>query len=358
MPRALWRQMLEASRAEMLVAVDLYNQPAQARRLEGFYVHAHLAWTYLLHARFRRDGIDFRYRLPNGHFERVDGEPKTWDLARCVRARWPDERDPVRKNLEFTIALRNKIEHRYHEAIAVATAGHAQACLLNYEEELTEAFGGEWSLADSLRFPIFVGTFTQQGVSALTRLQKRIPKRVRTFIANFTAGLAPGVAENQRFEFRLNLIPKKTSKTDADLAINFVRLDDLTDEDRETMEQLGKTGKALVIEKERPVHNLGRLRPTDVVELVNSQIPFKFHMGHFVRAWKKLRVRPEAGTWRKPSDPSRTDQRYCVYDAVHGDYVYTPAFADKIVRECRTAEGFQQLTALPALAKPTTAKSA
>lgn len=215
MPKALWRQMLEASRAEALLAVDLYNQPARARRLEGFYVHSHMAWLYLLHARFRRDGIDFRYRLPNGRFDRVDGEPKTWDLAHCIRERWPDERDPVRKNLEFTIKLRNKIEHRYQEAIAVATAGHAQACILNYEEELTGTFGERWSLADSLRFPIFVGTFTQQGVSVLARLQKGVPKRVKNFIAKFTAGLEPGVVESQRFEFRLNLVPKRASKTDA-----------------------------------------------------------------------------------------------------------------------------------------------
>lgn len=354
MPKALWRQMLEASRAEALLAVDLYNQPAQARRLEGFYVHAHLAWLYLLHARFRREGTDFRYRLANGRFERVDGEPKTWDLARCVKERWPDERDPVRSNLHFTILLRNKIEHRYQEAIAVATSGHAQACILNYEEELTDTFESQWSLADSLRFPIFIGTFTQQGVSTLTQLQRRVPKRVQTFIAKFTVGLAPGVAEDQRFEFRLNLIPKRAPKTDADLAFSFVRLDDLTDEERDTVEQLGKSGKAVVIEKERPVHNLGRLRPAGVVEKVNAQIPFTFHMTHFVRAWKKLRVRPDG----KVEDPSRTDARYCIYDSAHRDYVYTDAFIQKLVRECGTATGFEQLIGLPAIAKATNVKTA
>lgn len=112
------------------------------------------------------------------------------------------------------------------------------------------------------------------------------------------------------------------------------------------METLGKTGKALVIEKERPVHNLGRLRPTGVVERVNSAIPFKFHMGHFVRAWKKLGVRPGSRT----DDPSKTDQRYCVYDSVHRDYVYTQAFVEKLIRECQTAARFEALTGLPATA--------
>jgi hypothetical protein len=41
----------------------------------------HIAWLYLLHAAFKRDGIDYRYRLPNGRFERIDGEPKNLGSA-------------------------------------------------------------------------------------------------------------------------------------------------------------------------------------------------------------------------------------------------------------------------------------
>ena len=90
--------MVDASKEEALLAVDLYNQPKQPRRLEAFFVHMHLAWLYLLHARFRHDKVDYRYRKRNGQFERVDGEPKTWELAKCVAERWGDN-DAVRKNL-------------------------------------------------------------------------------------------------------------------------------------------------------------------------------------------------------------------------------------------------------------------
>lgn len=105
------RSGIEASRQEALLAVDLYNESKRDRRLEAFFVHMHLAWPYLLHARFRRDEIDHHYRETNGHFVRVDGEPKAWELARCAEERW-DESSPVRKNLELTILIRNRIEHR------------------------------------------------------------------------------------------------------------------------------------------------------------------------------------------------------------------------------------------------------
>jgi hypothetical protein len=100
----------------------------------------HIAWLYLLQAELKHDGGKPYYRLPNGRYERVDGERKTWDLQRCVRERWLIE-DPVRKNIELSIGLRNKVEHRYHEAIAIATTGYAQALLMNFEQELTSKFG-------------------------------------------------------------------------------------------------------------------------------------------------------------------------------------------------------------------------
>ncbi|MEU4248095.1 DUF3644 domain-containing protein [Amycolatopsis sp. NPDC026612] len=103
--------MVDASRDEAQLAVRLYNDPAEARSFEGFVVHMHLAWLYLLHGEFTRDSVDFRYWRFHGRarrVERIDGEPKRWDLATCVRHRWSDEKEPVRANLAFFIGLRKR----------------------------------------------------------------------------------------------------------------------------------------------------------------------------------------------------------------------------------------------------------
>ncbi len=60
-------------------------------------MHMHMAWLYLFIARYQRDKKPYHYRLPNGRYERIDGERKTWDLARFARECWPDN-DPVRRN--------------------------------------------------------------------------------------------------------------------------------------------------------------------------------------------------------------------------------------------------------------------
>ena len=81
----------------------------------------------------------------------IDGEPKQWELARRVRERLPDPRNPARANLDLFIGLRNKVEHRFprdRAALAAAVSGQAQAMPLNYEKELTDQFGIASSLGD------------------------------------------------------------------------------------------------------------------------------------------------------------------------------------------------------------------
>jgi hypothetical protein len=52
--------------------------------------------------------------------------------------------------MELSIGLRNKVEHRYHEAINEVAMEYAQALLLNYKKKLTATFGADFSLGDLL----------------------------------------------------------------------------------------------------------------------------------------------------------------------------------------------------------------
>lgn len=343
------RRMVEASKQEALEAVDHYNRPQPSRGLEGFLVHMHIAWLYLLHAEFTRDKVDFRYHLPNGRLDRVDGEPKTWELAKCVRERYPDQNDPVRKNLELSILLRNKVEHRYARDLAVVTAGKAHALLINYELELVAQFGAEHSLADSLRFPVFLSTLAGSGSEFVTALN-RLPKGTRNLLAKFDADLDPVVASDQRYEFRILLTPKLGPKGETDTAFDFVREADLTEEQRQAIKALGKEGKVLVREQLRPVANLNYMKPSEAARAIDGRLPFHFTLyGQFTRMWRYLRVRPPEGD----AHPERTTEQYCVYDRAHGDYLYTPAFVEKVVREIGTAAKYQAVFGKPPVMKIT-----
>ena len=58
--RPRWMPTLDAARCEAILAVRLYNDPTETRSFEAFVVHMHVAWLYLIHARFTRDGVDIR----------------------------------------------------------------------------------------------------------------------------------------------------------------------------------------------------------------------------------------------------------------------------------------------------------
>jgi hypothetical protein len=62
----------------------------------------------------------------------------TWDLARCMKEVFLNQNHPVRRNVEFFIAFRNKIEHRYERLLESVVAGKAQSLIMNYEQMLVD----------------------------------------------------------------------------------------------------------------------------------------------------------------------------------------------------------------------------
>ncbi len=119
----------------------------------------------------------------------------------------------------------------------------------------------------------------------------------------------------------------------------------MTEEQKAALKQ---TGLVIVREQQRDVSNCGWRKPKQVVKVVGSQIPFKFTMGHFVRAWKAESVRPPT----RSAHPERTIEQYCRYDEPHRDYTYSPAYVDHLVRQLQTAEGFRSLLGMAAELRP------
>jgi len=319
--------MVEASKGEALEAVAHYNRPLSDRGFEGFFMHMHIAWLYLLQAEFKKADIDFRYKKSDGRLERVDGEPRCWELAKCTRERWSDPNNAVRANLDVTVAIRNKVEHRWTEGLSLMVAGRAQALVTNYHTELTSHFGDIHSLGVSLRFPVYVGVMSKDGAVRLAAEQARVGKGVRRLISEFEAKLDEATLEDTRYEMRVHLIERTGPKTDADMAIEFVRAADLTQATREELRRQGRDGSVVVRDVVRPVILPDWVKPGVAKDNIAARLPFVFNASHFTKAWKKLRVRPPTGDPK----PMITKSQYCAYDEPHKDYVYSPAYIDKLV---------------------------
>lgn len=73
-----------------VIAVDVYNRPGPRFRTAHYVVLVIIAWTALFHSIFYKRQIKPWYKRagsnPRRHrYVRVDGDPKHWDLAECVR---------------------------------------------------------------------------------------------------------------------------------------------------------------------------------------------------------------------------------------------------------------------------------
>ncbi len=332
-----WHHILMESQRHALKAVDEWN--CSGGNYCDFLTHMHKAWHYLLHAEFHKDKIDYHFRDPKtGQYILIDGEPKAWDLEWCLKQRYPDSGDIVRLNAELFVALRNKVEHRYEHNLKIATGGKAQALVMNYEQEMVAFFGSKYSLADRLRFPISLQALTAEGQAQLQKEAKKLPKKTRDVVAKFEAAIDPAVLDDLKYDYRVRLVPIVGSKTDADLAINFVKLDELTEEERKTMVEAGRQGTVIIKDRHVEVADKAKLRAKQVAALVEEQVPFEFSAySEHLEMWQRLKVRPA----KDSTDPYATDARYCIYSEAFNSYLYTPAWVKKVVKEIGTVEKYR-----------------
>ncbi|NHC12657.1 DUF3644 domain-containing protein [Motilibacter deserti] len=333
-----WRHTLDEARRQALVAIDFYNRPGDRRSFSDFIVHMHLAWQNLLHADRMRRKAEIFYRETGGRrlFKRnPDGSKKTWDLMQCLKHEFKDN-DPVRANIEFFVGLRNHVEHRFQDSVLVVTAAEAHACIINFEAELLRRFGADESLGNELKFPVFVQSLSPVRYQEQLDLRRGLPAAVSSFITDFRTSVPDDVRSDERFAYRLLLLPMKGPKTEADMALNFVRQDDLSE--KELQELLGQQGSVIIAEKFREAVHGNEVLPKAVAAAVEAQIPFKFGVNDFTRLRKKWQIGPvKAGS----KDQLPKSDGYCVYSPAFSQFVYRPELVDRIVAAVSTKEQYR-----------------
>jgi hypothetical protein len=303
---------LRAAREEALLACDLLNDRRE-RNLDEFLAHMLRAWLHLLRA------VDAK--------EHRTAESRAWDLSAYVRNRLPDPSDPLRANIEFFLGIHKSIEHRFSrkrlQFVEILISGKINALLLNFENTLVAEFGNRQSLAEALRFPIFLSSFTHESAQLVEQAYERAPASVLRFIESYESRLDHAVRISETYDFRIYLMPK-APPTQRDLPVEFVDLSMLSAEEAQAVEN------ARIIIRDRHVEalNLNRLKASEVVARVRA-IFAGFSVYYHTLAWRHYKIRPPSNA----PDPMHTDTRYCVYDRAHRDYLYTEAWVDRLKRD-------------------------
>ena len=197
----LWKKLsnevkahVNKARESAILAVETYNRPgalfrsARVRCLDGNSLDRFVPFHFLrakvkpFYVKARR-GLYVRY-------EKIDGDYKVWDLSECIQQYYKDEDLPLRKNLEFFVGLRNKIEHRSMPQLDDQIFGECQALLLNFEALLSKEYDDRYSLNGSLAVSLQFSTITPEGKArALRNLQSKNYPSVVEYVKRFRSGV-------------------------------------------------------------------------------------------------------------------------------------------------------------------------
>jgi hypothetical protein len=270
-------ELIHKSREAALAAVQVFNNPQITFKSEMFIVLMNIGWTYLLHAYFRKLGVEYRYFELRGKKRRflrtAKGAYKYWELERCLNeSPCPVDRNTA-NNLRFLIGVRHEIEHQMTTRIDASFSAKFQACCLNYNEHIKKFFGNNHAIDKHLSFSLQFSAISKEKVEQLES-RPTLPAHIKSFVEGFEAKLTEKEFNSPKFAYRVLFVAKTANnKGQADEVIEFVKADS------EFAKKVNQK-YAIIKETERP-----KLRPKTIVDTMKKEGFSKFNMHHHTLLW-------------------------------------------------------------------------
>lgn len=304
-------ELLTKSREAMLCAVQIFNSPSISFKSESYIVLSIIAWTYLLHAHYRAEKIDYRYFEQHGLRKKFDktkrGSYKFWELERCLN----DAECPInavsKANLKFLIGLRHEIEHQMTTKIDDYLSARFQACCLNYNHYLKKLFGDEFGIDKYLSFSLQFSSITDDHAKQLKKFSD-LPKNIASYINAFDNALSDEDFNNPQYAYRVLYVPKSANhKGQADKVYEFIKADS------PEAEGLNKE-YVLIKEQERPKH-----LPGEIVKIMKEK-GYAFSMHTHTKLWRDSNAKEAAkgfgvfvaGTWYWYDNWLKEVEKHCI----------------------------------------------
>lgn len=281
--RTCWSEkemLLQKAREAMMAAVSTYNNPLISFKTELFITTALVAWTYLLHAFFKSQGLDYRY------FEQKDGKRKKytktkygafkmWELDYCLRhKKCPLDKATV-ENLFFLIQIRNEIVHQMSKDVDSVASSKIQACAINFSHYIVELFGDKYDLKKYLYISIQFSKITPEQREDLTS-NPYLPDNIRNFLAEFETNIEEEILHDPKYAYRVIFVPKLVQNANkADESIEFVAANSAIAKD---------VNKAYAVVKETEKK---KYLPKEIVDIMQKKGYKGFRMHEFVQLWKE-----------------------------------------------------------------------
>ena len=261
------------AREAMIAAVQTFNSCGLTFRAELFIVTVIIAWTYLLHAWFKREGINYKY----DNEKTRGGADRYWDLGKCLRHQRCPLTLGVVTNLKFLIEIRHEIEHRSTSRIDDSIGAKLQSCALNFNNMIKQEFGAQYGLERRLPLALQFVSFDKE---QLTELKKSsgLPKNLETTIDDFERQLTDEQMKDPAYRMSYAFSPITAKKPGtSDVAVTIVP------SGSEESKEIGK-----IIFKEI---NKERYPAKKVIEKINAEGFVNFKMQDHTKLWQQLEAK-------------------------------------------------------------------
>lgn len=296
-------ELLIKAREAMIAAVHVFNSAGLTFRAELFIVTSIIAWTYLLHAHFKREGIDYSYKK-----QTVSGATKYWELGKCLKHPKAALSRGTKRNLEFLLEIRHEIEHKSTNRIDDAIGGELQSCCINFNDAIKELFGPQFGLEKRLPIALQFVSFTPDQRRTLKRAQL-LPSHVSTFISAFEHKLSDDELADPAFRMRIAFVPIASNRSSgADQAVQFVKpgSDDANAVNQVLLKEVNKK----------------RYTASQIVEQAKTAGYPKFKLHNHTQLWRKLDAKNPAKGYGCPGDYTKT-------------WVWFQSWVERVLEHCQ-----------------------
>ena len=306
------RGLLLKSQEAALNAVQTFNNPLTTFKTETFIVLMVIAWTYLLHAHYRHQGIEYRY-YTQGPKRRKFCHPRPgtfryWDLARCIDEPACPLDEPTKRNLRFLLGLRNEITHHTSAGLDEAYTARYVACCLNYERELTRLFGQRYSIGSRMKYSLSLGDLTSPTPSGGSGAQ--LPQSIEDYVRDFDNNTPSDELQHEHFAYRLKFERRTINNASkADRVIEFLA------PDSELAEDVPKE-YWVKQERERRKFLFGEIK-----QIMHQEGHTRFNQYNHTQLWKKMGAKNEG-------------KGYGV--TIGNTWYWYQAWVDEVRRHCET----------------------
>lgn len=215
--KRLTKQLLVRSQEAFILALEIYNKPTIRYRIEGFCFFFTNAWELLLKAKI----LENEKKETAIYYKKVRNKKRrSLSLRDCLKKIFPNEKDPLRKNVEDIVEIRDAATHLIIEELESVYSGLFQAGVLNYINVLDDWFS--ISITDKCSPAMLTLVSDIKGIEP-TKIKKKYGAEFLKFVENEVNRLS----ENEReigdnkyripIEYKLALIK---SPRDADIVLS------------------------------------------------------------------------------------------------------------------------------------------